>query len=321
MITLTGLGYDIHRFSETPRPLILGGVEVHPEHGLDGHSDADVLCHALADAILGALGEPDIGFWFPPGEASCKNICSLRIVEKAVSLLHEQGGRLNNVDCALIAEAPKIMPFTQQMKATLAPILGLSAKRVGIKATTNEKLGALGRREGMAAFATVSLQMPEEDEASELVRLLKRNAQTITVAESCTGGLIAAALTSVAGASEVLRRSWVCYSAEAKQEDLGVPAELIEHEGIVSEAVAEAMAEGALERAQADYALAITGNAGPTAEQGNAPVGQICIALATEQCTSSLTQHFPATFNRQQIRELATLAALSLALTSIPPTS
>lgn len=163
MITLVGLGYDIHQFSATPRPLILGGVEVHPEKGLDGHSDADVLCHALADAILGALGEPDIGYWFPPGEASCKNICSLRIVEKAVSLLRAQGGRINNVDMALIAEAPKILPFVAQMKESLAPILGLSVKRVGIKATTNEKLGALGRREGMAAFATVAIQVPAED--------------------------------------------------------------------------------------------------------------------------------------------------------------
>jgi len=161
MITLVGLGYDIHRFSTTARPLILAGVEVHPQRGLDGHSDADVLCHALADAIFGALGEPDIGFWFPPGEASCKNICSLRIVEKAMQILQEQGGRINNVDMALIAEAPRILPFVAEMKRTLAPILGIDVKRVGIKATTNEKLGALGRSEGMAAFATVALQVKE----------------------------------------------------------------------------------------------------------------------------------------------------------------
>lgn len=161
MQTLVGLGYDIHRFSEEPRPLWLGGVKVHESKGLTGHSDADVLCHALADAILGAIGEPDIGYWFPPGDDSCKNICSLRIVEKAVELLQAQGGHVVNVDCALIAEAPKIMPFVQQMKETLAPILGVVPRRVGVKATTNEKLGALGRREGMAAFATVSIQVPE----------------------------------------------------------------------------------------------------------------------------------------------------------------
>ena len=111
--------------------------------------------------ILGAIGEPDIGYWFPPNDDSCLNICSLRIVEKAVELLHAQGGKMVNADCALIAEAPKIMPFVQQMKETLAPILGVSPKRVGVKATTNEKLGALGRREGMAAFATVAIQLPE----------------------------------------------------------------------------------------------------------------------------------------------------------------
>ena len=161
MQTLVGLGYDIHQFSATPRPLWLGGVMVHETKGLAGHSDADVLCHALADAILGAIGEPDIGYWFPPNDDSCLNICSLRIVKKAVELLHAQGGKMVNADCALIAEAPKIMPFVQQMKETLAPILGVSPNRVWGKATTNEKLGALGRREGMAAFATVAIQLPE----------------------------------------------------------------------------------------------------------------------------------------------------------------
>lgn len=163
MMTLVGLGYDIHRFSPTPRPLWLGGVLVHETRGLEGHSDADVLCHALADALLGAMGEKDIGFWFPPKDPSCENICSLRIVEKAVSLLHEKGGRVVNVDCALLAEAPRIMPFVEQMKETLAPLLGLRPARVGIKATTNEKLGAIGRCEGMAAFATASILLPEEE--------------------------------------------------------------------------------------------------------------------------------------------------------------
>lgn len=165
MITLVGLGYDIHRFAEEERPLWLGGVQVHPTKGLAGHSDADVLCHALADAILGAIGEPDIGYWFPPGDPACANICSLRIVEKAVERLRIQGGRVVNADCALIAEAPKIMPFVAQMKETLATVLGVPAKRVGIKATTNEKLGAIGRREGMAAFATVSLLVPEDSDS------------------------------------------------------------------------------------------------------------------------------------------------------------
>ncbi len=160
MLPLTGFGYDIHRFSTSARPLVLGGVRVHPSRGLDGHSDADVLCHALADAILGAIGERDIGFWFPPTDPSCAGICSLRIVEKAVQLLQEQDGALANVDCTLLAEAPRILPFVPQMKETLAPILHIAPRRIGIKATTNERLGAIGRGEGIAAFASVCVVLP-----------------------------------------------------------------------------------------------------------------------------------------------------------------
>ncbi len=161
MIPLVGLGYDIHRFSSSPRPLILGGVRVHDSRGLEGHSDADVLCHALADALLGAIGERDIGHWFPPTDPSCAGICSLRIVEKAVELLRAREGRVANVDCTLIAEAPRILPHVASMKETLAPILGIAPNRVGIKATTNENLGAIGRAEGIASLATACVLLPE----------------------------------------------------------------------------------------------------------------------------------------------------------------
>ena len=161
MIPLVGLGYDIHRFSSSPRPLILGGVRVHDSRGLEGHSDADVLCHALADALLGAIGEQDIGHWFPPTDPSCAGICSLRIVEKAMELLRAREGRVANVDCTLIAEAPRILPHVASMKETLAPILGIAPNRVGIKATTNEKLGAIGRAEGIASLATACVLLPE----------------------------------------------------------------------------------------------------------------------------------------------------------------
>ena len=155
MIALTGLGYDIHRFAEAPRPLMLGGVHIPSGRGLDGHSDADVLS--------GAAGLPDIGFWFPPGDPACKDISSLDIVAKAVSLIRERGGRVVNVDSSLIAEAPRISPYLEQMKNALGSALGISAARVGVKATTNEQLGALGRREGIAAFAVASILMPEEE--------------------------------------------------------------------------------------------------------------------------------------------------------------
>ena len=158
-MNLVGIGYDVHRFAEN-RALILGGVNIPHTHGLDGHSDADVLCHAIADAILGAIGERDIGHHFPNTDPECKGMSSLEIVRRAVELVAEQGGRLNNIDCTLIAEAPKIGPHLEAMKSKLAVVLSLEPKRVGIKATTNERLGFLGRQEGIAAMAVASIEVP-----------------------------------------------------------------------------------------------------------------------------------------------------------------
>jgi 2-C-methyl-D-erythritol 2,4-cyclodiphosphate synthase len=159
-MTLSGIGYDVHRFAEG-RPLILGGVELAHSHGLDGHSDADVLCHAIADAILGAIGERDIGFHFPNTDESIRGISSLEIVRKAAELVAAEGGRVLNIDATLIAEAPKIAPHLDAMKTNLAEALRISARRVGVKATTNERLGSIGRREGIAALAVASIEVPE----------------------------------------------------------------------------------------------------------------------------------------------------------------
>ena len=159
-MTLSGIGYDVHRFAEG-RPLILGGVEIPHSHGLDGHSDADVLCHAIADAILGAIGERDIGHHFPNNDESIRGISSLEIVRKAAQLVTAQNGRLLNIDSSLIAEAPKISPHLDAMKANLAAALGLSVQRVGVKATTNERLGFVGRMEGIAAMAVAAVELPE----------------------------------------------------------------------------------------------------------------------------------------------------------------
>jgi 2-C-methyl-D-erythritol 2,4-cyclodiphosphate synthase len=158
-MTLSGIGYDVHRFAEE-RPLILGGVEIPHSHGLEGHSDADVLCHAIADAILGAIGERDIGHHFPNTDESIRGISSLEIVRKAVDLVTRQGGRVLNVDASVIAEAPKIAPHLAAMKANLAEAIGILAKRVGLKATTNEHLGFIGRGEGIAAIAVTSVELP-----------------------------------------------------------------------------------------------------------------------------------------------------------------
>jgi len=159
-MTLSGIGYDVHRFIEG-RPLILGGVEIAHTHGLDGHSDADVLAHAIADAVLGAIGERDIGFHFPNTDNSIRGISSLEILRKAGELVKELGGRVINIDATLIAEAPKISPHVIAMRENLAAALGLDPRRVGVKATTNERMGFLGRGEGIAAMAVASVEAPE----------------------------------------------------------------------------------------------------------------------------------------------------------------
>ncbi|HEY3898569.1 MAG TPA: 2-C-methyl-D-erythritol 2,4-cyclodiphosphate synthase [Chthoniobacter sp.] len=159
-MTLSGIGYDVHRLVEG-RVLILGGVEIPHTHGLEGHSDADVLVHAIADAVLGAIGERDIGFHFPNSDQSIRGISSLEILRKAGSLVAERGGRVINIDATLVAEAPKIGPHVAQMRTNLAGALKLDPRRVGVKATTNEQMGFLGRGEGMAALAVASVELPE----------------------------------------------------------------------------------------------------------------------------------------------------------------
>ncbi len=158
MNTRTGIGYDVHPYA-AGRPFILGGVEIPHHQGLMGHSDADVLSHAIADAVLGALGEPDIGHWFPPTDASIEGISSLKILEKVASIAEEKGATIENVDSTVIAEAPKLNPYRDAMKAKIAAALGITADRVGVKATTNERLGFVGREEGVAAMAVACISL------------------------------------------------------------------------------------------------------------------------------------------------------------------
>ncbi|MEC8973388.1 MAG: 2-C-methyl-D-erythritol 2,4-cyclodiphosphate synthase [Verrucomicrobiota bacterium] len=156
----TGIGYDVHRLAEG-RPLWLGGVEIAHDRGLDGHSDADVLMHAICDAVLGALGQGDIGSFFPPSDPQWKDAPSRIFLEKAAELVTEAGGRIVNVDVTVIAEAPKILPHVPAMKAAVAQALSIPPDRVGIKATTNELLGFLGRGEGIAAMAVAGVNRPD----------------------------------------------------------------------------------------------------------------------------------------------------------------
>ena len=156
-MNLVGIGYDVHRFA-AGRALILGGVEIPHSHGLEGHSDADVLAHAIADAMLGAIGELDIGHHFPNSDESIRGISSLEILRKVTDLLAAAEARVINVDATLIAEAPKIGPHVQEMRNNLAAALRIPALRVGVKATTNERMGFLGRSEGIAAMAVASVE-------------------------------------------------------------------------------------------------------------------------------------------------------------------
>lgn len=155
----SGIGYDVHRLV-TGRPLILGGVEIPHPLGLDGHSDADVLCHAIADALLGAAGEPDIGHLFPNTDQRIRGISSLEILRRVRALLDEKSIAIHNIDSTLVAEEPRISPYLANMKELVGAALNLPPDRVGIKATTNETMGFLGRGEGMAAMATACVDRP-----------------------------------------------------------------------------------------------------------------------------------------------------------------
>jgi 2-C-methyl-D-erythritol 2,4-cyclodiphosphate synthase len=154
----SGIGYDAHRLV-SGRKLILGGVKIPHPRGLEGHSDADVLSHAIADAILGALGAGDIGKHFPNTKESIRGISSIEILRHAATIAAQKNARVVNVDATVLAEAPKISPHIAAMQKKIADALGVKASAVSIKATTNEGLGAIGRNEGMAAIAVASMEM------------------------------------------------------------------------------------------------------------------------------------------------------------------
>lgn len=155
-----GIGYDVHPLV-AGRKLILGGVEIPHEKGLEGHSDADALMHAICDAVLGAIGESDIGQFFPNTDRRWKDSPSRIFLEEAARQVGFQKGKIVNVDATVLAEAPKIMPHAPAMKRQIAAALGIHPKRVGIKATTTEGLGFIGRAEGIAAMAVASVDLPE----------------------------------------------------------------------------------------------------------------------------------------------------------------
>jgi len=152
-----GIGYDVHQL--TPgRKLILGGVEISFDKGLSGHSDADVLTHAIIDALLGAAGLRDIGKYFPPEDPGYKDISSLVLLEEANKLLKAKGFRVGNIDAVVVAEQPRIAPFIEDMRGRLGQTLGIDSGQVMVKATTTEGLGFAGRSEGIAAYAVALVE-------------------------------------------------------------------------------------------------------------------------------------------------------------------
>ncbi|MFL5758423.1 MAG: 2-C-methyl-D-erythritol 2,4-cyclodiphosphate synthase [Thermomicrobiales bacterium] len=162
MTIRTGIGYDVHRF--TPgRPLKLGGVEISFELGLEGHSDADVLLHAIADALLGAAAKGDIGQHFPPDDPAYRDASSLDLLRDVMQILRSSGFHPVNLDTTLICEAPKIARYADAMRSAISNVTGLDDATINIKATTNEGMGFIGRGEGIAALAIATVRESEQD--------------------------------------------------------------------------------------------------------------------------------------------------------------
>ena len=156
-ITRCGIGYDIHRLGQN-RKLILGGIEIPYLLGLEGHSDADVLSHAIADALLGAIGAGDIGQHFPDADQSIRGISSIEILDRVRQLLDGKNAAVLNVDATVVVEAPKIAPHIPEMRKKIGKALNISEAHVSIKATTNERLGPIGRGEGISAMAVATVE-------------------------------------------------------------------------------------------------------------------------------------------------------------------
>jgi len=159
---VVGIGYDSHKI-EKKRKLVLGGLEIKSDFGLAGHSDADVLCHAVMDALLGACGKPDIGCFFPDNEPKWKDANSLVLLKSVVALVKSDSVKINYVDAVIIAEKPKVAPFVDAIRKNLAAALGISFERVNIKAKTNEGMGFAGRGEGIAALSNVTIERSFND--------------------------------------------------------------------------------------------------------------------------------------------------------------
>lgn len=157
----TGIGIDAHKF-EPGRPLMLGCVEIEHQLGLSGHSDADALAHAIADALLGAAGLEDIGYYFPDSEPAWEGLAGTDLLGRVAELLTEHGCRVSNIDAVVVCEAPRVAPYRERMRGAIAAALGVKTGAVTLRGTTTEGMGFTGRGDGIAAFATCLLECGEE---------------------------------------------------------------------------------------------------------------------------------------------------------------
>ena len=238
----TGSGFDVHAFGDGDH-VILGGLKIPFSRGLAGHSDADVVLHALTDAVLGAIGSGDIGFHFPPSDPKWKGAASDQFLAHAVELVKAKGGLIAHLDATVICEAPKIGPHREAMRASIAKITGLVA-RPGVGEGHHHRAARLHRPAGGHRGAGQRHRAPavERDmtaptsplRAARLLDTCRARGLIVATAKSCTGGLVAAALTDIAGSSDVVDRGFVTYSNDAKSEMLGVPPGLIAQFGAVS---------------------------------------------------------------------------------------
>ena len=302
--------------------MILCGVSIPHTRSLQGHSDADVGLHALTDALLGTIGDGDIGMHFPPSDDRWRGASSDIFLKAAADKVRARGGEIVLVDVTLLCEAPRIGPYRDPMRhphrrnprhrARAGEHQGHHKRRPRL---CRPRRGHRGDGDGHGSAAvTERIELGDDlvAQAEAVLAAARATGDRITAAESCTGGLVAAALTAVPGSSDVFDRGFVTYSNTAKSEMLGVPYWLIEKHGAVSEEVARAMAGGALTHSSASLAVAVTGIAGPSGGTVDKPVGLVHFAAGRPDGPMHHERVLFGDLGRAEIRRRSVERALAL---------
>ena len=316
----TGNGFDVHAFADGDH-VMLGGVRIPHSRGVTGHSDADVALHALVDAILGALAEGDIGQHFPPSDPQWKGASSDRFLAFACERVRARGGIIANLDVTVVCEAPRVSPHRDAMRERIAAIAGISAspRRHQGDDQRETRLHRARRRacgdgdgNGAVAVERDVIGADLREAAKRVLELCRARGLHVATAESCTGGLVAAALTEIPGSSDVVDRGFVTYSDDAKRAMLGVPAATLKRHGAVSAQTAKAMAAGALKNSRADLAVSITGIAGPGGGSKQKPVGLVHFAAASRDGRRIARKRLYGEIGRRRVRLRSVAEALAL---------